>query len=120
MQQKSFTKTLKLYMEKKNCSYSIHVFPSHILQIRGDDPLTEKSAFKYENFYGELRQLFQAGTHSTTKQILANCYMKRLLQNHKCERTIFFDVEKKGRENNSLIYFMENNEYKFFKIIKKK
>ena len=116
---KSFYKIYEAIYGPKNCTYSIHVFCSHVLQIRGDEPLPEKSAFKFENFYSEIRNLFQPGTISTTKQILSNCYMKRELENHNCKKPIFFDVEKKGKENNSLIYYFdESNQYRFFKIIK--
>lgn len=46
--------------------------------------------------------------------------MKRHLENHSCSKTIFFDVEKKGKENNSLIYYVDENKvHKFFKIIRK-
>lgn len=106
-------------MGKKNCTYSVHIIGGHILEVRGDEPLTEKSAFKYENFYAELRNLFQPGTTSTSKQILMNCYMKRQLEYHSCVKSIFYDVEKKGKENNSLVYYLDdNNEYQMFNIIK--
>ena len=110
------SKFYKLYEEvygKNNCTYSIHVTGSHILLIRGNRPLTYKSAFKFENFYSELRNLFHPGTVSPLKQILQNCFMKRLLENHHCEKTTFYNVEKKPvigkkynppKENNHLIY----------------
>lgn len=105
---------------KKNCSYSIHIVGCHILEVRGDEPLTEKSAFKFENFYSELRNLFQAGTTSTTKQMIQNCYMKRLLEPHSCCRHIHFDVAKNGKECNNLVYiFNESNEYDFYNIVEK-
>lgn len=115
------TKFYKLYEKnygQKNCSYSIHVVASHILTIRGHRPLTYKSAFKFENFFGEVRHLFHPGTVSPLKQILQNCYVKRILESHYCEKTIFYNVEKKpkpgkkfnpGKENNSLIYTLDDN-----------
>ena len=110
----SFYKLYESVYGKCNCSYSIHIIACHILQIRGDEPLTEKSAFKYENFYSELRNLFQPGTISPSKQILQNCYMKRQLEPHNCEKSIFFDIEKDGKENNSLVYYLDDdNEYQF-------
>ena len=116
---KSFYKNFESVYGKRNCSYSVHIVSSHILQIKGDQPLTSKSAFKYEIFYSEMRNMFQAGTISPSKQVLQNCYMKRLLDNHNCERSIFFDVQKKGKEDNSLVYYVDDNsEYKFFRIIK--
>ena len=117
---KSFYKNYEVIYGKNNCTYSIHIIASHILKIRGNDPLTYKSAFLYESFYAELRNLFQPGTLSPSKQILENCYMKRCLDYHSCEKSIFFDVEKNGKENNSLIYYIdEKGEYRFFKIINK-
>ena len=90
----SFYKNFESVYGKHNCSYSVHVFPSHILQIRGDEPLTSKSAFKFENFYAELRNLFQPGTQSTSKQILQNCYMKRQLEFHCCEKKFVLMLKK--------------------------
>ena len=116
---KSFYKNFEAVYGKKNCTYSIHVFSSHLLLVRGMEPLTSRSAFKYENFYSKLRNLFQPGTISPSKQMLQNCYMKKKLDPHNCKKTIYYDTEKKGRENNSLIYFMDDdNVYRFFKIIK--
>ena len=66
-----------------------------------------------------MRNLFQAGTISPSKQVLQNCYMKRQLENHNCVKSIFFDVPKKGKENNSMVYYVDDNsEYKFFRIMK--
>ena len=111
---------------QKNCTYSIHVVGSHLFQIRGKRPLTSKSAFKFESFFSEVRNLFHAGTVSPLKQILQNCYMKRLLEFHCCEKKTFFSAEKKpkpgkkfnpGQENNSLIYtYNEENVLDIFVI----
>ena len=115
----------KLY-GKINCSYSIHVASSHLLQIRGTQPLTFRSAFKFESFFAEMKKMYVPGTVSTTKQVLRNCYMKRAVEHHVCEKTIFYDVEKtttdgkpSGLENNSLIYITdEDNNHNMYKIIK--
>ena len=111
---------------KKNCSYSVHVVSSHLPQIRGTQPLTFRSAFKFESFFSEMKKMFVPGTISTTKQILQNCYMKRALEFHSCEKTIFYDCKKKpvegkktipGLENNYLIYTTdEENNHHFFQI----
>ena len=95
-----------------NCTYSIHAV-SHILKIRQNRPLTYKSAFKFENFFSELRNLFQPGTVSPLKQVFQNCYAKRLLAFHHCEKKTFFSAKKTqkpgkkmnpGKEINHLIY----------------
>ena len=107
-----------------NCTYSIHVTGSHLLPIRGNRPLTYKSAFKFESFFSEMRELFHAGSVSPTKQILQNCYMKRILEHHVCQKSTFFKPEKQpvqgkkftpAKENNSLVYiFNENQTYTFY------
>lgn len=118
----------KLY-GKKNCSYSVHVVVSHLLQIRGNQPLTFKSAFKFESFFAEMKNLYVPGTPSTIKQILQNCFMKRTVEYHTCEKTIFYDCKKKpvpgkifvpGLENNYLIYTTdEDNHHTFYEIVEK-
>ena len=116
----SFYKNYEALFGPKNCTYSIHLIACHVLEMKGNEPLTSKSAFKYENFYSELRNLFQPGTISPSKQIMQNCFMKRQLENHNCLKSIYYDIEKKGtRENNSLIYtFDEKKKYQFFSITK--
>ena len=78
-----------------NCTYSIHVVGGHLLSIKQNRPLTFKSAFKFENFFSEMRHLFQAGTISPLKQILKNCFVKRLLEYHFCEKKNNFQARKK-------------------------
>ena len=106
---------------EKNCSYSIHTFSSHALKVRGDVPFTERSAFRYENFYSEIKHLFQPGTTSPLKQILQNTFMKRSLEKHYCSKTIKYScvkVPNSGLENNSMIYiFNDKNEYDLYNII---
>ena len=119
----------KLFEEtygQKNCSYSVHIVPSHLLKIRGNEPLTRRSAFKFEIFFSELRNLFHPGTVSPLKQILKNCFVKRVLEHHECEKTTYFSAEKKPkpgkklnppRENNHLLYtFNEVNGIEIFHI----
>ena len=121
---RSCTKFYSLFEKcfgKKNCSYSIHIVTSHLLRIRGKNPLTARSAFKYESFYAEMKNLFQPGTSSPLKQILQNTIMKRSLEYHSCSKPIKYDcvkVPNTGLENNSMIYiFNDKNEYEFYNII---
>ena len=107
-----------------NCTYSIHVSGSHLLQVRDNRPLTHKSAFKFESFFAEMKNLFHPGTVSPLKQILQNCFVKRLLEYHTCEKETFYSAEKKptpgkkfnpGKENNHLIYtFNEDHMYSMY------
>ena len=110
----------------KNCTYSIHIVGSHILKIRGNCPLTEKSAFMFESYFSEMKNLFQPGTQAPLKQILKNTIMKRQIEYHTCEKTIFYAPEKKkgqrvesfqNKENNHTIYTYENNCHNFHNIV---
>ena len=106
---------------KKNCTYSIHIVISHLLKIRGNEPLTARSAFLYENFYSEMRNLFQPGTPSPVKQILRNTLVKRSLEKHVCKKEIKYGEMKNqtGLENNSRIYVLkENAAHEFYNIVK--
>ena len=110
-----------LYFElfgQRNCAYSIHVLPSHLLKIRGNVPLTERSAFRFESYYSEMKNLFKAGTSSPLKQILQNTFMKRSLEYHVCEKSLFLQPQssKVTMENNSLIYTFKNDKHELFVI----
>lgn len=110
-----------------NCTYSIHVASCHLLLIKGNQPLTFRSAFKFESFFAEMKHLYHPGTVSSLKQILQNCYVKRMLEYHHCEKNIFYspeknpEKEKQGKENNSLVYTYNENQtisiYSIFEII---
>ena len=111
---------------QKQCSYSVHVVSSHLLQIRRNQPLTFSSAFRFESFYAEMKNCFRAGTPSTLKQIMQNVVMKRRAEFHVCKKTIFLKPDKIIRENerksqpkecNILIYTYENEEYLIYKIL---
>ena len=103
----------------QNCTYSTHIVGSHLMQIRGPSPLNSRSAFKYESFYSEMKDLFCPGTPSPTKQILKNCYMKRQLENHRCQRKITYKSppSKKTMENNSSIYVLAGSGHKLYNIV---
>ena len=111
-----------LYFElfgQRNCTYSIHTVGSHLMKVRGNVPLTERSAFCFESFYSEMKNMFKAGTSSPLKQILQNTYMKRLLEHHVCEKNIVYKEAKENNttlENNSLIYTYTNNKHELYVI----
>lgn len=116
----SCNKFYKLYEKlfgATNCTYSTHVLCSHLLQIRQLGPLTETSAFKFESFYGEIRNSYVPGTPSTLKQIFENIILKRTLANHACEKSIYLSNYDTALQCNSLVYTYENDNYKMFKVI---
>ena len=94
-----------------NCSYSVHIICSHLLQMRSKGPLTSHSAFPFEGFYSELKNKFTPGTTSTLKQMLQNILIKRSLAHHCCEPSIYLANHNTVMENNSQIYCLKG---KFF------
>ena len=103
---------------QRNCTYSVHIVSSHLFKMRGNVPLTERSAFPFESFYSEMKNLFKPGTPSPLKQILKNTYMKRLLEHHVCEKKIVYKEQKQNvtMENNSFIYTWKNNTHELYVI----
>ena len=100
----------------KNCSYSVHIIASHLQQIRGNQPFTENSAYKYENFYSEIRRSFAAGTQSTLKQIFQRTLLKRSLSFHSCVLPIYYSYKNTRMESNNIVYIYENDSYSMYKI----
>lgn len=107
-----------LYFElfgQQNCTYSIHVVGSHCLKMRGNVPFTERSAFPFESFYSEMKNLFKAGTPSPLKQILQNTIMKRSIEHHVCQKSIVYNVKTTNSlENDSLIFTIKNGKHEFY------
>ena len=115
-----FYKLFKKLFGAFNCSYSIHVLCCHVLQMRQLGPLTETSAFKFESFYGELRNAYQPGTPSTLKQMFENVILKRSLCAHSCEKPIYLSNYDTALECNSLIYTYINDEINMYKVLDQK
>ena len=101
----------------RNCTYSLHVFCSHLLTMRESGPLTETSAFSFEAFYAELRRAFQPGTVSVLKQMFQSVLLKRILSKHSCAERIVYKEKDTALECNSLIYVYENSCHVMYKII---
>lgn len=93
-----------------NCTYNTHVVLSHLLLIRGDQPLTAFSTFEFESFYGEMRHAFVPGTPSPLKQIMRKILLKRALARHSCESPIYYSNRKTSLQNNSYIYCWNDND----------
>ena len=114
--QKSFYIIFQQLFGEQNCTYSIHVLASHLLQIRSQGPLTETSAFIFESFYGKLRNAFRPGTMSVVKQMMQTIMLKRILAKHVCSESIFLRVKETAMECNSLIYVYESQQHVIYKI----
>ena len=121
----AFYKNYEKVYGPKNCTYSIHTVAAHILQMRGDEPLTARSAFIFENFYGEMKNLFCPGTISPLKQVLKNCFIKRQLQPHQCQSQIKYSEMPSpenmniGKENNHSVYVLNDEGHSMYNIIAK-
>ena len=115
---KQFYSLFEKLFSSKNCTYNVHIIAAHLLDIRSQGPLTETSAFIFENFYGEMRKSFVPGTTSPIKQIMQRIYLKRSLSYHCCQKTIFYSAKDTDLESNSIVYVYENNQYKMYKIFK--
>lgn len=100
-----------------NCTYSVHVVSSHLMQMRAEGPLTETSAFRFEAFYAELRKSFQPGTVSVLKQMMQSILLKRILSHHVCQESIYFSPKDTALESNSIIYLYVNNVHVIYKIL---
>ena len=99
-----------------NCTYNLHVFVAHLLEIRTHGPLTDTSAFKFESFYGEMRRSFVPGTISPLKQIMKNIFMKRILRKHSCSKDIVITNYETALESNNMIYTYNKKKYEIYKI----
>ena len=111
-----FYKLYETLFSEQNCTYNVHVFFSHLLEIRTHGPLTETSAFKFESFYGEVRRSFVPGTPSPLKQILKNIYLKRVLRKHICAPKVFLSNYDTSLESNKLIYCYTRKTYSIYQI----
>ena len=114
--QKSFYVLYQQLFGERNCTYSIHVFASHLLQIRSQGPLTETAAFRFEAFYAELRKAFQPGTLSPVKQMMQSVFLKRILSKHVCCENIYLRAKDTCLESNSLIYVYDKNVHVIYQI----
>ena len=101
----------------QNCTYNTHIVGCHLKDIRVHGPLTFKSAFSFESFYGEMRHCFTPGTTSPLKQILQKVLLKRAIGPHCCETSIFLCPKDTPLECNSQIYTFIDNQYKFYQIV---
>ena len=99
-----------------NCTYTVHIVCSHLQLMRSKGPLTETSAFPFENYYSELRGSFQPGTKSPLKQMIQSTILRRKLVHHCCEESIFISAHDSALECNTLIYTYDGS-YKFYKIL---
>ena len=100
-----------------NCTYSTHVLCCHLLLLRQLGPLTETSAFKFESFYGEIRNSFTPGSPSTLKQIFETTILKRVLCPHSCEKSTQISNYDTSLQCNSLVYTYTNDNVNIYKVL---
>ena len=116
----SCEKFYKLYEKlfgPNNCTYNTHVLSSHLPQLRELGPLTKTSAFKFESFYGEIRNSFTPGTPSPLKQVFENILLKRALAPHSCEKSTTITNYDTALTSNSLVYTYVNDKVTMYKVL---
>ena len=113
---KKFYRLFEQLFGEINCVYNLHVFCSHLMEIRTHGPLTDTSAFKFELFYGEMCQSFVPSTISPLKQIMKNIMLKRTLRKHSCSKKIFISNYETSLESNNLVYCYKNADYFIYKV----
>jgi hypothetical protein len=64
-----FYKLYEKLFGKDDCSYNVHVFSSHITQIRCAAKLTKVSAAPFEASYAPVRNSCAPGTQSVGQQV---------------------------------------------------
>ncbi len=85
-----------------NCSYNVHTL-SHALLVRELGPLTETSAFRFEDQYQTLKEAFVSGTMSTGLQAMENLYLG-LRQDHRCRKSVNLMGRKTSKVNDRVVY----------------
>lgn len=70
----------------ENCVYNVHMF-SHVMKVRELGPVTDTSAFRFEDHYAFLRKSYRAGTNSIGTQAIRNSYLA-LREGHLCKKTM--------------------------------
>ena len=113
----TFYKLYEKLFGMQNCTYNLHTFCSHPLEIRTHGPLTQTSAFKFESFYGEIRRSFVPGTTSPLKQIMKKIYLKRNISTHYCKNSIFISNYDTPLESNKLIYCFRRKQHFIYEIV---
>lgn len=85
--------------------------------MRAHGPLTQTSAFCFENFYGEMRNSFVPGTKSTLKQIMQKVMLKRAIGTHECTPSVYISNHNTALECNNLIYTFTHRMYNLYKVV---
>ena len=78
-----------------NCTYNTHIM-THVLEVRALGPITETSAYPYEDTYGMLKKGFKEGTCSSGKQAMENSLLVAK-GGHACKKSLTF----RGKEGDT-------------------
>ncbi len=90
---------------KENCVFNVHTF-HHVMEVRDLGPLTETSAYRYEDEYQHLKNAYAAGTASTGLQALKNLYVATL-SGHSCEKSIELRGRCTSQVNDRILYLRD-------------
>ncbi len=87
----------------RHCSYNIHVFGRHLLQVRALGPLSMTSAVCYESHYNIIKRSTRPGTPSTGQQAIANSLLATKYK-HVCKMSRSLTAHVTARTDDSLCY----------------
>lgn len=88
-----------------NCTYNGHVF-NHLLKVRALGPLSDNSAFPFEDHYAVVKKNYRVGTKSIGKQAISNGLLA-LKSGHACNKRIFIGKHETRKVNDGIV-FMED------------
>ncbi len=87
----------------KHCSYYVHVFGAHVLEVRALGPLTETSAYLFEGHYNIMKRSYRAGTPSTGQQAMKNSLLATKYS-HPCKKKKTLTAKKTERIDDTYAY----------------
>ena len=89
---------------KRNCSYNVHIFASHLLAIRQVAGLSDLSAVDYEDHYNLLKRSYRPGTVALGTQALQNTHLAKLYGGHNCKRSKNLSLMSTARVEDRLVF----------------
>ncbi len=90
---------------ERHCSYNVHVFGAHLMEIRALGPLTDLSAYRYESHYNIMKKSYRAGTPSTGQQAMRNSLLATKYS-HTCEKRRQVTGKRTSKTDDTYCYLL--------------
>lgn len=88
--------------------YNVHSF-HHLMRVRALGPLTETSAYRFEDQYGVMKRAFVPGTPSTGKQALKKCFLSLRFGKHHCRKKLHLHARHTSAVDDRWIFLGPKN-----------